>query len=201
MQLVLVMIVLISLLVPLVQALTTRDSFSSSDPTTEATESSTTQPRSTRAIRQPEETQDGPVLVQLVENYATDRAEAEKGTFKFSFSETTKMAVFQPVSHLKETAPHQTLQLEDTTEENNRSQIEGETAQRGDMSLQQKRKHRVPLSTPQQKTRHEVEPFGKHRQRLFEVDEDGQAHLPVDPFSLHHPFIHSSVTEFEYSEW
>ena len=201
MQLVLVMIVLISLLVPLVQALTTRDSFSSSDPTTEATESSTTQPRSTRALRQPEETQDGPVLVQLVENYATDRAEAEKGTFKFSFSETTKMAVFQPVSHLKETAPHQTLQLEDTTEENNRSQIEGETVQRGDMSLQQKRKHRVPLSTPQQKTRHEVEPLGKHRQRLFEVDEDGQAHLPVDPFSLHHPFIHSSVTEFEYSEW
>ena len=197
MQLLPVMIVVISLLVPLVRALTTRDSFSSSDPTTEATGSSTTQPRSTRAIRQPEETQDGPVLVELVENYATESAKAEKGTFKFIFSETTKMAVFPPVSHLKETVP----QLEDTTEENNRSQAEGETVQRGDMSLQQKRKHRVPLSTPRQKTRHEVEPFEKHRQRLFEVDEDGQAHLPVDPFSLHHPFIHSSVTEFEYSEW
>ena len=25
--------------------------------------------------------------------------------------------------------------------------------------------------------------------------------LPVDPFSLHHPFVHSSVAEFQYSEW
>ena len=134
MQLVLVMILLISLMVPLVRALTTRDSFSSSDPTTEATESSTTQPRSTRAIRQPEETQDGPLLVELVENYAAESAKAEKGTFKFSFSETTKMAVFQPASHLKETAPHQTPQLEDTTEDYNRSHIEGKTVQRGNRS-------------------------------------------------------------------
>jgi len=25
--------------------------------------------------------------------------------------------------------------------------------------------------------------------------------IPIDPFSLHHPFVHSSVAEFEYSEW
>jgi hypothetical protein len=25
--------------------------------------------------------------------------------------------------------------------------------------------------------------------------------LPLDPFTLHHPYIHSSMTEFEYSEW
>jgi hypothetical protein len=25
--------------------------------------------------------------------------------------------------------------------------------------------------------------------------------LPLDAFTLHHPFIHSSATEFEYSEW
>ena len=25
--------------------------------------------------------------------------------------------------------------------------------------------------------------------------------LPLDAFTLHHPFIHSSITEFEYSQW
>jgi len=33
------------------------------------------------------------------------------------------------------------------------------------------------------------------------IDDEGRAHLPVDPFSLHHPFLHTSVAEFEYSEW
>ena len=32
-------------------------------------------------------------------------------------------------------------------------------------------------------------------------EELGHPGLPVDPFSLHHPFVHSSVAEFQYSEW
>ena len=32
-------------------------------------------------------------------------------------------------------------------------------------------------------------------------EELGRPGLPVDPFSLHHPFVHSAVAEFQYSEW
>ena len=35
-----------------------------------------------------------------------------------------------------------------------------------------------------------------HQKRLL-----AQVDVPIDAFTLHHPFIHSNVTEFEYSKW
>jgi len=35
-----------------------------------------------------------------------------------------------------------------------------------------------------------------HQKRLL-----AQVDVPIDAFTLHHPFVHSNVTEFEYSKW
>ena len=37
--------------------------------------------------------------------------------------------------------------------------------------------------------------------KLFDRSLMAGLDLPIDAFTLHHPFIHSSITEFEYSQW
>ena len=40
----------------------------------------------------------------------------------------------------------------------------------------------------------------KHHETLGHKIFDG-LDIPIDAFTLHHPFIHSNITEFEYSKW
>ena len=48
---------------------------------------------------------------------------------------------------------------------------------------------------PKMNTTPKVKVKELYRSVLDELD------LPIDAFTLHHPFAHSSITEFEYSQW
>jgi len=76
-----------------------------------------------------------------------------------------------------------------------------EEKQHSDLVVEQKLGQAVPKEKTSSQKKLEEEIKENMRHSGFEVDEEGRAHLPVDPFSLHHPFLHTSVAEFEYSEW
>ena len=135
---------------------------------------------------------------QGLENVAAGiRSESEKLNNGELQQETTEMPVVDRSIHqTEEKPPIEIHQLHQTTRA-------AETATKTEETMiHQKTDHQESVLDFHQKAEVEDEsrPPSKF-QHSFEVDEDGRAHLPVDPFSLHHPFLHTSVAEFEYSQW
>ena len=199
-----VMQLLLGILLPLVLANDTGGDNNTTSTLSEKT-ATTGYSESTKAYRHHDGTFDGPVLVgdgqvhkQGLENVAAGiRSESEKLNNGELQQETTEMPVVDRSTHQTvEKPPIEIHQLHQTTRA-------AETATKTEETMiHQKTDHQESVLDFHQKA--EVEDESRPPSKLqhsFEVDEDGRAHLPVDPFSLHHPFLHTSVAEFEYSQW
>ena len=200
-----VMQLLLGFLLPLVLAFDTRDNSTTSEP-----RPTTVYSKSTKPHRNLDGTLDSPVLVGLVhqqrlENDATGVKSTEKSE-KFNSNgeypneqQITELPIFGRSIHQTEEQIHQ---IHQTSKQADTDQILGQAVETEETRSDKKLEHQAPRvdfhpkvgdfrgSRPHQNLRHS-----------FEVDDEGRAHLPVDPFSLHHPFLHTSVAEFEYSEW
>ena len=204
-----VMQFLLGFLLPLVLAFDTRDNSTS---TTTEPRTTTVNSESTKALKHFGRTLDGPVLVPgLVHQQRLESKGNTEKSEKFNngenHQETTELPVFQtsayqtkeqPLLHTKSVEFHQIHQLHQTiTDQKLREAVP--TAE--ETKSHNKLEHQAPLVESHPKELERRTHAENMRHSGFEVDEEGRAHLPVDPFSLHHPFLHTSVAEFEYSEW
>jgi len=195
---------LLGFLLPLVLAFDTRENSTS---TTSEQSPTTVHLESTKAQRHLGRTLDGPVLVSgLVHQQRLESKgkteKSEKVNNGENQQQTTELPVSQASARQKDEQTslqtksvefHQFHQLHQTTT----AQQLGQAVPTEETRPLKKVEHQAPLVEELERRSHPQ----NMRHSGFEVDEEGRAHLPVDPFSLHHPFLHTSVAEFEYSEW
>ena len=194
---------LLGFLLPLVLAFDTRENSTS---TTSEQSPTTVHLESTKAQRHLGRTLDGPVLVSgLVHQQRLESKGKTEISEKVNNGEnqrqTTELPVSQASARQKDEQTslqtksefHQFHQLHQTTP----AQQLGQAFPTEETRPLKKVEHQASLVEELERRSHPQ----NMRHSGFEVDEEGRAHLPVDPFSLHHPFLHTSVAEFEYSEW
>ena len=195
---------LLGFLLPLVLAFDTRENSTS---TTSEQRPTTAYPESTKAHRHLGRTLDGPVLVSgLVHQQRLESKGKTEKSEKVNNGENQQQTTGLPVSqasarqkdeqtplHTESVEFHEIHQLHQTTT----AQQLGQAVPTEETRPLKKVEHQAPLVEELERRSHPQ----NMRHSGFEVDEEGRAHLPVDPFSLHHPFLHTSVAEFEYSEW